>query len=250
MNRRGNNTPTTNETGKNKPFLYSIEEAVYRLKVGRNSSCGEVLISGRIISGDRSPIPLFDKDIAITEVKQVTGGSVLSGQDDDAGLIFLPSQEAQEFQLMLSFLVRHKKDDRSSLVSFAIPSVLRNSLHVTLPPVSRLIVEPGIADSEGIYRFSAAASLQVRFTEYKTRGIRSWRYKMDPNVGRVQNLNLVVKTGFENIDYTDGSLSPMSTVKDGKGMLLPGRRHRAHRRHWVCGHARRSDEGHGEGGLE
>ena len=55
---------------------------------------------------------------------------------------------------------------------------------------------------------------------YSTRGIRDWRYKTDPNVGRVQNLSLVLKTTFRNIDYTEGSLSPMSAEESDGGMLV------------------------------
>jgi hypothetical protein len=63
------------------------------------------------------------------------------------------------------------------------------------------------------------ASADFRVT-YRTRGIRDWRYKMDPNVGRVQNLNLVLHAGFDDIDYTEGSLSPMSVVETDDGMQL------------------------------
>lgn len=55
---------------------------------------------------------------------------------------------------------------------------------------------------------------------YRTRGMSEWRYKMDPNVGRVQNLDLTVKTGFADVDYTEGSLSPMSAERSGNGMIL------------------------------
>ena len=53
--------------------------------------------------------------------------------------------------------------------------------------------------------------------KYETRGIESWRYQMDQNVGRIQNLMMRVKTGFSDVDYTQGSLSPMSTksIQDG-----------------------------------
>jgi hypothetical protein len=55
---------------------------------------------------------------------------------------------------------------------------------------------------------------------YRTRGIRDWRYQMDANVGRVQNMSLVLATGFEDIDYTEGSLSPMSVEKGERGMVV------------------------------
>ena len=55
---------------------------------------------------------------------------------------------------------------------------------------------------------------------YKTRGIREWRYRMDPNVARVKNLDLVVKTDFRNVDYPEGCLSPMSSEEAEDGMML------------------------------
>lgn len=63
-----------------------------------------------------------------------------------------------------------------------------------------------------------SADFQV---SYRTRGLREWRYQMDPDVGRVQNLQLVVNTGFQAVDYPAGCLSPMSseTTPDG-GMKL------------------------------
>lgn len=54
---------------------------------------------------------------------------------------------------------------------------------------------------------------------YKTRGIREWRYGMDPNVGRVRNLDLTVTTDFTSVDYPDGCLSPMTTDSSPEGGL-------------------------------
>jgi len=59
---------------------------------------------------------------------------------------------------------------------------------------------------------------------YRTRGIREWRYKLDPKAGRVQNFDLTVQTGFSRVDYPDGCLSPMSSEKSpGTGMVLTWR---------------------------
>ncbi len=55
---------------------------------------------------------------------------------------------------------------------------------------------------------------------YETRGIREWRYALDPNAGRVKNLNLTVNTDFAAVDYPEGCLSPMSTERSGGGMAL------------------------------
>jgi hypothetical protein len=48
---------------------------------------------------------------------------------------------------------------------------------------------------------------------YRTRGLKSWRYQIDPQVGRVQNLSLVMHTDFADLDYPDGSYSPTSPAK-------------------------------------
>lgn len=76
--------------------------------------------------------------------------------------------------------------------------------------------------SEGIQEIIelAPAQSKVLHVEYGTRGIREWHYLMDRNVGRVKNLNLTVETGFRNVDYPEGSLSPMSAEKSGGGMRL------------------------------
>jgi hypothetical protein len=70
-----------------------------------------------------------------------------------------------------------------------------------------------------IMELAPGESKQFRIT-YKTRGIREWRYQLDRNVGRVQNLNLVVRTDFRNIDYPKGSMSAMAAQDTKKGMTL------------------------------
>jgi len=54
---------------------------------------------------------------------------------------------------------------------------------------------------------------------YRTRGLGSWQYALDPNAGRVQGLELEVQTDFTNVDYTDGSLSPMAVEAGEQGGL-------------------------------
>jgi hypothetical protein len=56
--------------------------------------------------------------------------------------------------------------------------------------------------------------------KYKTRGIDSWRYQMDQHVGRIQNLKMAIKTAFDDVDYTEGSLSPMYSERTADGMFL------------------------------
>lgn len=55
---------------------------------------------------------------------------------------------------------------------------------------------------------------------YRTRGLREWRYRMDSRVGRVQGLDLAIRTNFRNVDYPDGCLSPMSREETEEGLEL------------------------------
>ena len=44
---------------------------------------------------------------------------------------------------------------------------------------------------------------------YQTRGINSWTYLLNHRKGLVNGLDMVVKTNFTDVDFIDGSLSPM-----------------------------------------
>lgn len=146
------------------PLVYSIDEAHYTLKVGNDLAQGDVLVSGKIVAGQPEPIPLFSKEAVITDIARVTGGTVLSAKDEN-GMAFLPDGTTPEFQLVASFLVRPGEDSESRLISFGIPRAVRNSLDLTLPPESRLVEQPGIADAKGTYHFSACPCLTVRYVD-------------------------------------------------------------------------------------
>ncbi|MBN1671093.1 MAG: inner membrane CreD family protein [Kiritimatiellae bacterium] len=76
--------------------------------------------------------------------------------------------------------------------------------------------EAGIAEIVEL----APGQSRVFRVAYHTRGIRDWRYRTDPHLGRVRNLTLVARTDFTNVDYTDGSLSPMQKEPIADGMRL------------------------------
>ena len=65
---------------------------------------------------------------------------------------------------------------------------------------------------EGIHQLIELSPGQVRSfsIKYKTRGLRHWEYFFSSVNGRVKNLDLILTTNFEEVDYLDGSLSPMS----------------------------------------
>ena len=147
------------------PQTHTIEEAVYELQVGEQHTEGTVVISGKVISGGPEPIGLFDKEIIISAVNQMSGGSLITSTTDCKKILFLPDGTGKEFQISLSFMVGRQEDNRSKMVSFAIPAALRNSLRLSLPPESSLIETPGLADSQGIFHFSMGESLVVRYAD-------------------------------------------------------------------------------------
>lgn len=53
---------------------------------------------------------------------------------------------------------------------------------------------------------------------YRTRGMGFWRYLPDREVGRVRNLDLEVRTDFQEVDFT--GLSPMASEPADGGMTL------------------------------
>ena len=150
------------------PQVHSVEEAVYSLKIEENRVLGEVLISGRVVSGDPEVIRLFGRDVVIAKTRHVTGGSLIAGQGKDAGVAFLPDGTVPEFQVELSFLVHAREDSTSRFATFAIPSALKNGVSVELADTLRLVEEPGIVDGDGVFRFSAASDLTVRFRDEKS----------------------------------------------------------------------------------
>jgi hypothetical protein len=91
-------------------------------------------------------------------------------------------------------------------------AISKNGIFLMVP------VNTGQAIGE-IVELAPGESVEFRI-KYKTRGVYTWRYRMDKNIGRVQNLILLVKTGFHNIDYTEGSLSPMAVNSTDDGTVL------------------------------
>lgn len=62
-----------------------------------------------------------------------------------------------------------------------------------------------------------AQTLRVR---YRTRGIGDWRYQLSGEYGRVKDLFMQVSTNFRNVDFSETSLSPMTSEPIEGGLLL------------------------------
>lgn len=144
------------------PQVYSLDEAQYVLDASADCARGEVRLTGRVLSGEPAPIPLFAAETVVTAVKEVTGGVVLR-ETEGGGAAFLAERAGQEFQLALSFLVTRKKEDSVWVLSMPIPRALRNSLELCLPDGAQLVEEPGIDAGGNRYWLPAASCLSVKY---------------------------------------------------------------------------------------
>lgn len=145
------------------PQIHSLDQARYMLAIEQDLIRGEVLLSGRIISGLPAPIPLFDTQAVLTEIRSVTGGNVVCSAEGGVG--FFPEEQCHEFQVEATFLVRSREEHGSGILSLHIPLAVQNSLHLAIPPEYRLLKATGIPDEEGVYHFPAASALEVKYLD-------------------------------------------------------------------------------------
>lgn len=79
-----------------------------------------------------------------------------------------------------------------------------------------------IDTQEGIRQIAVVPAGQTRTFEvrFRTRGLLSWSYALAAQSGRARNLELTVETNFEEVDFPESSLSPMSNELTGVGRRL------------------------------
>ncbi|MFT5126524.1 MAG: hypothetical protein ACI8W8_000118 [Rhodothermales bacterium] len=70
-----------------------------------------------------------------------------------------------------------------------------------------------------IIELGPGESAQVDLS-YRTRGLGEWRYAVDPALGRLRNLSLVLQTNFAEVDYPEDCLSPSAPEATASGMTL------------------------------
>ncbi len=146
------------------PQVFCIESARYTLSAGTGAAQGEVILSGKVLSGTPEPIPLLGPEVILTEVRQVTGGAVIAPPPEHR-LSFLAETAGQPFEIHLAFLVPPQDEHRLRVLSFGVPQALQNTLDLTLPPGARLEETPGIADANGRYHLPAAACLSIKYLD-------------------------------------------------------------------------------------
>ncbi len=147
------------------PQRHTIDEADYQLTIGPQGARGRARIAGRVLTGGPAPIGLFGREIIVSDAGHVSGGALITSPSDIRRILFLPDGTSQAFQIDVSFMLVPREDQRSKIVSLAIPSALRNSLQVSLAPGAQLLEAPGLADGSGVYHFSLEESLTLRYLE-------------------------------------------------------------------------------------
>lgn len=55
---------------------------------------------------------------------------------------------------------------------------------------------------------------------YRSRGLKEWRYRLSSEAGRMKNLSLNLTTNFKNVDFAEGTLSPMRSEETADGVKL------------------------------
>lgn len=195
-------------------MVFSIDEASYWLSVGSVQAVGRVLISGKLVGGDPGLIGLFGKGIVLTSVKRAAGGTLINGKEEN--IAFLPDGR-KEFQVEMSFLVPVQEDNRSRLVSFAIPTALRNSLTLTLPEDMRLVEGPGLADTDGVYHFPVSQNVVVRFGDRKALAEKTAIEINTLSRVALEENRAIVSTRFLPMSPINGSLTVH--VEDGAQLI-------------------------------
>ncbi|MCL4691486.1 MAG: hypothetical protein KJ060_03135, partial [Candidatus Hydrogenedentes bacterium] len=152
------------ESLEKEPQVYSIDEARYRVRLLPDSAEIDVLVSGRSVSGDPAPIPLFGEGAVVTNVSQVTGGTIMTPTDLEATAI-LPEGEGVAFQLVARLLAQATEDKGEKRINVPIPRALQNALEIDAPAGLQLLEAQGIADAGGVFRFSANSTLSLRYVD-------------------------------------------------------------------------------------
>jgi hypothetical protein len=132
----------------------------------------DIAISGRVVSGEATVIPLFNNEVAVARFNQTEGGTLLV---DGETIGFLPSG-GEPFTVRLSVRVSIQEDARSKFIAMALPSCVQNTVSLNLP--AELTPLRGIAPTiDKPLHLAAGESLQLRFS-----GVAAQRADSPPEV--------------------------------------------------------------------
>lgn len=135
--------------------VYTIESADYAFELRDGVPIAKLLISGKVVSGDDSTIPLGLGNAAITEVKPLENGAIIRRDNDYA--LFIAG--ASEFAVEVSLVAAIERSGGSTVLRLNLPKAVRNSLSFSLPEGH--VLEPFGAHKAADQRWHFAARDQL-----------------------------------------------------------------------------------------
>lgn len=119
-----------------------------------------------------------------------------------------------------TFRFKNQTASDSVLFEFRLPAAqaIYDDLRVTMngAPVTHQIRDQSIVTSARLAR-GDSATLGVA---YKSRGLNDWRYVLGQEVSAVRDMDMVMRTNFDDIDFPENTLSPTAKERDGEGWKL------------------------------
>ncbi|MBI2422649.1 MAG: hypothetical protein HYV27_07450 [Candidatus Hydrogenedentes bacterium] len=192
------------------PQVHVVESAAYRIDVGETDADCSVRLSGRILGGTPTPIPLLG-GVVLTAIEEVSGGALIYQQEEDR-LALLPDGSAAAFIVACKFRVRTTEDDSGRVVAFATPPALQGTLTLSLPPETVLLEAPGVAGTEGGYHLVTADRLALHY-----------RAKAHADVAPVIEVDLLTRVSVQqNRLLLETHLHPVRPVSRPVILRVPG----------------------------
>ncbi|MDH3688643.1 MAG: hypothetical protein OEU36_04070, partial [Gammaproteobacteria bacterium] len=143
------------------PPLYTIEQAFYQLTVTDKGAAGRVQVAGRVLQGEPDPLPLFGHDIAVNDVKELSGGRLIANEQGYD--LFVGDEKA--FRVVLDVSVPMRREELSRYIEFSVPRSVQNVLELSLPSSLRLSAAGAMQQTDGRYYFSPTDALTLRFED-------------------------------------------------------------------------------------
>ncbi len=140
--------------------LYTLSHADYDLTVSGETFQGTLTLDGQVLRGHPKPIALLGDELALTEILQAEGASLMAG--DEGYSLRIDSQD--RFRIALRFLGRLSAERRTRRVRFRVPRALSNTVRLTLPEGIRLLEPPGLARGDGRYVLTPREALSFRLS--------------------------------------------------------------------------------------
>ena len=115
-------------------------------------------------NGAPKRIPITGDDILITDIHEVTGGSLLCDLQKGPQIFFLPDKTCA-FRVTLSFMLPAREDTRSKYIFIGTVPALENVLFLGHSPDSCIQVLPEEMGPQGMVHVPSGKNLLVRFYE-------------------------------------------------------------------------------------